>query len=72
MSSLAYKHSSYLKGKLCKTLNIDVPKHKSISGSKIFVKPWDKTSKNIFFDYNQFEKIPQNDEFAAESQSEFA
>lgn len=51
--------------------NIDV-KQKSISGSKIFVKPWDKTSKNIFTDYNQFEKIPQNDDFTCDNQSEFA
>ena len=52
---------------------IDVTKHKSISGSKIFVKPWDKTSKNIFYDsYNQFEKVPQNDDFTSESQNEFA
>jgi hypothetical protein len=25
-------------------------------------KPWDKSTKGIFFDYNQFEKVPQNDD----------
>lgn len=36
-------------------------------------KPWDKPTKNIFFDYNQFEKIPQNDDSEVQNeQNEFA
>lgn len=54
------------------TLKYWCDKKKSISGSKLFVKPWDKTTKNIFYDYNQFEKIPPSDDFASESQSEVA
>lgn len=57
---------------MCKKLIDVLIIQKSISGSKIFAKPWDRTSKNIFYDYNQFEKIPQNDDFATESQNEVA
>jgi hypothetical protein len=45
----------------------------SFAGHKLFLKPWDKTTKNIFYDYNQFEKIPQNDDdFDTEIQNELA
>lgn len=38
---------------------------------KLFHKfPWEKASKNLFFnDYNKFEKVPQNDlEFMSENE----
>lgn len=36
-------------------------------------KPWDKSTKGIFFDYNQFEKVPQNDDSENRNeQNEFA